>query len=286
LKVVLTFSNPIDDDEQDRLQGLIRLVPTYSASEAPLTPGVGHGAAVARLAWDDDGRRATFTYSGPIVARQAGHGMSVEFDPKAGLEAWPRDEAGQRLGMGLAPRSRDGGGGAVTDRVAPFLRGVMDEPRPSVRPSPLALWGFTHHTSARFELGRDMAALKVEAVDTLAPDAAGMGGFLVTFNKPIWAYPASALATATTSSASYRYVVGRTSDRRDREAFEEADVRAAATPGGGVAYEPRSPRRLRVQVPASRFDGMSRFKLYVGPAVEDIYGVSVGGDGIVIEGNL
>ncbi|MEB3328241.1 MAG: carboxypeptidase-like regulatory domain-containing protein [Candidatus Sericytochromatia bacterium] len=286
LKVVLTFSHALDADDRGRLQDLLRVAPTYSADEAPLSHGVAHGAAVARLAWDDDGRRATFTYPGPIVARQPGHGLSVEFDPAAGVQAWPRDEVGQPLGMGLAPRTRDGGGGAVTDRVAPFVRGVMDEPRPSVRPSPLALWGFTHHTSARFELARDLTPLKVEAVDTLAPDASGAAGFLVTFNKPIWAYPASALASATTEASSFRYVVGSTADRREREAFEQADARAAATPGLGVRHEPKFPRRLQVRVPASRFDGMTRFKLHVGPQVEDVYGVTLGGDGVVIEGSL
>jgi hypothetical protein len=286
LKVVFTFSRAIAEDDRGRLQDLLRVAPTYSADEAPLSHGVSHGAAVARLTWDDDGLRATFTYPGPLVARQPGHGLSVEFDPAAGVQGWPRDEVGHPLGMGLAPRTRDGGGGAVSDRVAPFVRGVMEEPRPSARPSPLALWGFTHHTSARFELARDLSPLKVESVDTLGVDASGAGGFLVTFSKPVWAYPASALASATTEASSFRYVVGSTSDRREREAFEQADVRSAATPGLGVVYEPRFPRRLQVRVPAARFDGMTRYKLFVGPLVEDIYGVSVGGDGVVIEGSL
>jgi len=286
LRVVLTFSRAIDDDDQGRLQDLLRVTPTYSADEAPLTAGVAHGAAVARLTWDEDGRKATFTYTGPIVARQPGHGLAVEFDPAYGVQAWPRDDLGQVLGMGLAPRTRDGAGAAVSDRVAPFVRGVMDEPRPSARPSPLDLWGFTHHTSARFELARDLSPLKVEGVDTLAPDATGAAGFLVTFNKPVWAYPASALASVTTAASSYRFVVGRTGERRDREAFDETDVRAGATPGLGVRFEPKFPRRLQVRVPASRFDGMTRFKLYVGPEVEDIYGVSLAGDGVVIEGSL
>jgi hypothetical protein len=286
LAVVLTFSRSISASDQGRLQDLIRLVPTYSLTEAPLTPGANHGAAVARLAWNADGTQATFTYAGPVVARQPGHGLSVEFDPAADVEAWPRDAEGQVLGMGLAPRSRDGGGGGVTDRVAPFVRDVMDEPRPDARPSPLALWGFTHHTSARFELARDLAPLKVEAVDTLVPDDTGAGGFLVTFNKPVWAYPASALAGATTDASSFRYVVGDTLERRTREDFEEADAREGSPPGLGVHYEPRFPRRLQVRVPASRFAGKNRYKLFVAPRVEDVYGVAIGGDGVVIEGSL
>jgi hypothetical protein len=288
LRVAFTFSHAIDEDDRPRLGDLLRVVPTYSVGddEELLRPGIRYGGSVSRLTWDDDGLRAVFTYDGAIVARQPDAGLSVEFDEDASLEAWPRDTLGQVLGLGLAPRTRDGSGAGVELRVAPFARGLVDEPRPSTRPSPLALWGFTHHTTARFTLARDLTPLKVEAVDTLPVDDAGAGGFLVTFNKPVWAYPASALADATTDATNFRYVVGRTSSREDREEFEEAKAAVGSKPSLGVVYDPKFPLRLKLRVPASAFEGWTRYKLFVGPKVEDVYGVSLGGEGVVLEGSL
>jgi hypothetical protein len=281
LRVTLTFSHPIREADRGRLDDLLRLRPTFKADEGPLAVGVGQGAAVTRVSWADDGASATLTFDGPLVARHEGVAYELYCEPSDDLSRWPRDAAGRTLGQGVAPTTRDGAGAALFNRIAPFLRPSFDEPRPSARPSPLTLWGATHHVSVRFEPARNVTPLRVVSVEHVPPDA-----FLVTFDKPVWGYPASALSPQLTLASNYRIVLGNASDRRERAAFEATDARTGSSPGRGVELDPKQPLRVLLRDESSRFVGMNRYKLHVGAGVESVHGAAIGGDGVVLEGTL
>ena len=53
--------------------------------------------------------------------------------------------------------AEDGAGAAVSTRIAPFARPLIDEAVPAALPSPDVLWGRSHHTSVRFELAQGKA---------------------------------------------------------------------------------------------------------------------------------
>jgi hypothetical protein len=283
LRCTLTFSHPIPLEQRARLRKLIRLSPAFSLGdgEAPLEPGQGLGGETAQLTWADDGSSAVFTYGGPLVATMPGAAYELGFDEEADVSAWPRDATGAVLGRGLVGRTRDGAGGGVLNRVAPIARGLMDEPRPSAWPGPDLAWGATHHTSVRFELRRTLNPPRVVRVEHLAPDS-----FLVVFDKPMFGYPASALPRETLARTSYQFVLGRTTRDADREAFEAADVRRGSSPSGEVVLDPRNPTHLVLRDDGGKFADKTHFKLFISPLVKDIYGVAVGGDGIIVEDEL
>jgi hypothetical protein len=211
----------------------------------------------------------------------------VAFDEADDIDAWPQAEDRGPLGFMVVPLTRDGGGGVARDRVAPFVRAAMDEPRPAVRPSPAAFWGATHQTTLRFAPRRDLTPPKVKGVTFIGSSGNEPAAFKVAFDKPVSGYPVSALSSTVTEPSSYRFVVGNLSERRVREAYEAADPRQSGmTPSLGVELDDKDPYVVYVRDTARRFEGYTRFKFFVAPRVEDVFGAAVGGDGYVVEGNL
>ena len=141
-------------------------------------------------------------------------------------------------------------------------------------------------TSVRFSLARDTTPLQVTKVEALSGSATTDDLFIVTFNKPVYGFPKAAISSNTTSASSFRYVLGRVSDRRDRERFEEADPSVSGNGFRSVELDENDPYILILHAGPGSFNEEHRFKLFVEPAVEDIFGVPLGGAGFQTEGQL
>lgn len=287
VEVVFHLSRPLDLKNQGLFDSLVRVHPPLVGSEGWLTIHSAVGRAHATMQWDEDGRRAVFRFGLPFVARDSGAAVVVDLDPNAPIENWPKDDNGRRLGFDVVFETRDGGGATARNRIAPFARTVMQDPMPSPRPSPIDLWGLTHFVSIRYELARDLTPLKVTKVQPL-PGGGSEDAFAITFSKPVFGYPASALDAAEIRKPSnYRFVVGRTTERDEREAFEAADPSVqGSSPSQGVEFDENDPYTIVIKTSSGKFDGVTRYKLYVGPAVADIYGVGLGAAGYLTEGVL
>lgn len=287
LSVRLFFTGALDLEEQGRLRALLR-VRAAGDESAFATMGTTWGDTLrAQLDWDTAGESATLRFPVPVVARAAGAWALVELDPAARIEDYPFDELGRRLGFARVADTADGGGAAVRNRIAPFVRRAMPEPAPSVRPSPEALWGLTHATSLKFEVARDVSPLKVEAVEPQSGSGTRPDSFRLRFNKPVYGFPEGALSPLLKQGSSFRFVLGNTGDTSvARRAFEDADAAKDGAPGGSVSFRPETPRVLLVETKVGLFNNYNRYKLHVNKDMVDIYGVELGGDGQTFEGSL
>ncbi len=281
------FSDAIQDDQQGKFEDLVRVVvPAASDVTATITNRTALGRARLRFTWSDDGKKCEVAFALPLVVRTAGAALSVEFDPTADIEDWPKGVSGKRLGFDVVALTVDGSGSKRTTRVAPFGRLVIDEPVPTTAPSADVLWGTTHMTSVRFEPRRDPQPPRLVKVQPLPGNAGDDDLIVLTFDKPVFGFPEGAISAETVRGSNYHLVYGRVTERTEREDFEEADPAKTGGSASSVEFDENDPFTLILHDSSGSFEDQQRFKLFIDPKVEDIHGIAVGGEGIKFEGEL
>lgn len=287
LEVVFHFSEAIDADELGLFEKLVRVTVPSRDGSAMLTTTTAVGKARLRFTWSEGNRTCTMRFPLPIVARLPGAAVTVDFDPSAEIEDWPKGETSDRLGFDVVAVTSDGTGSKRTNRVAPLARPIVTDAMPSTRPSPEILWGTTHMTSMRFEPRRDLTPPKIKSVRALPGNDEDEDLIEIIFDKPMFGFPRAGLSEEVERESNYKLVYGDTTERETREAFEEADPsRTGGIPSGGVEFDEDDPYVLILHDSKGSFGDRNRFKLWIDPKVEDIYGASVGSEGIHWEGEL
>lgn len=287
LEVVFRLSTPLPSADRGRFGKLLQVrfpVPAYvdpdtmqTMSEVVIKAGTGFDEEVATLTWNDAGDEGTFRFNAPLVTRSAtSSSVTVAFDQSVPIDEWPEDANGKPLGRGVSKDTFEGNGSSVSNRIAPFWRGPLDLLVPSTRPSPLEIWGKTHATSSTFSLAPDTRAPKVKEVIGFSGDAGQSARILVVFDEPVRGYPQAALDGSAIRASNYRFVLGRTVDDEDEEAYLASDpVKNGSTPPLEPYYSPNRLDTVILPMPDGFLRDYTVFKLYVDPAVKDLAGNGV-----------
>lgn len=276
LVVKFTFSHKLQAETRDQFGHLFQLRFQAPGGEQVITTGSRYNDQSATLEWDESGKVATFTFPGPVVAYQgASSSVKLAFDTTVPARIWPLGDNGRRLGRDIVDTATSGSGARTTAQIAPILRDVQTEPIPTVRPSPLPLWGLMHWTDIAFTLAQDLTPVKV--VKAVARPGAGTADDLieVTFSKPMRGFPEAALDPAALSRANYIFAFGRRDTPAESAAYDASDPSKGGSSPSSLEYDAKRPEVIFLHVSSGTFSRYSRFKLYVDPKVKDIFGAGV-----------
>lgn len=280
LVVTFRLSHPLPASERGRFGKLLQLrfqVPTnvQPSGEEIIRAGTAYGNDVATLTWNDAGTEGTFRFAAPLVTRGAqASAVTIGFDQTAAIDEWPESAQGKTLGRGRAPLTTSANDAPVTGEIAAFARQMpAASPVPSVRPSPLTLWGQMHRSTTRFSLAPDARRPKVVSAAAYHGKTGADDQIVVTFDEPIRGFPESALDGSAIKASHYRYVLGRTDTADEAKRFQESDpAKNGSSPALTPTYSTSSNNIVILRLPNGTLGTHSVFKLYVDPAVKDLAG--------------
>lgn len=279
LVVTVTFSHALSASTRDRLNQILELQFQSPLGVQAVKSGTTYNNQRATLSWDTSSKVATLTFPAPVVANKGtASSVKVAFDSSVQPSDWPLGTNGKRLGRDLVTNAVSGNGGASgATLMAPILRDSFTDPVPVVRPSPLTLWGLTHWTDVSFSLAQDTSPLKVVSVAGY-PGSGSAGDFIeVTFNKPVRGFPESALDRSAVATDNYRFALGSTKDIDAQRAYDAADPAKGGQAPQSVVFHGTRTDTVDLQLPTGALTNFNKFKIYVDPKVDDIYGTTLQG---------
>lgn len=277
LVVKFTLSNPLPSPDRLKFESLLRIRIPGPTGEQVIRVGTSYRDRPATLTWDETGRVGTFTFEAPLVTYNASQAkVTVGFDQTAPVDTWPKDNRGRRLGIDRAPLTAEGTGADVQDQMAPFFRNEMPT-LPSTRPDQLGLWGLAHYTNISFNLYGNEERPRVVSVRGIEGSSGANDRIVITFNKPMRGFPEAAAGVvnyheSVLRASNYRYLLGKTEKRDDRERFEQGDPKTEGTPADTPAFGSNSDTIVNLNLSPGALAGYTAVKVYVDEAVKDITG--------------
>jgi hypothetical protein len=274
LVITLKFSHPLETKEQDKFAQLFAVHFQVPGGEKLIQHHTAYNDEEARLTWNEAGDVATFKFNAPLVTRSSGDSaLTIALDDSVSLDQWPRARNERLLAQDRVYETVDAGGSTVRQRMAPFLRDLAPVVLPSVRPSALPLWGFTHRVSSVFSLANDTTPPKVLSVLAYRGINGANDRIAVTFSEPVRGFPEEMLDGSPLKPSNYRFVLGKFTSTTETDRFNKANPAVdGGSPSLPLTYSTTKYDVVYINLPSGTFGDYTDFKLYVAPDVKDLAG--------------
>lgn len=283
LRLTFHLSQDLDEAGHTAFMRIIELqAPNVLGDTTTATVDTSFLGLNSTLIWSD-ARTAVWRFTYPI-APASGGALTVTGAQTATVAAWPSGVTGDHMGRALLPRIYSPEGVMMTE---PGIAAFFKVPAPSTNILAPAdrngdkLWAYTHQTGVRFSPPTSQTVPKVLSVKAFHANGSVPDRFVVTFDRPMRAFPDSITAPSLVAQDNYRWVTDKLDNPGDYQNDDAAFAAANPAKNGAIAsnsvqFAGDSLTQVILPLAQDSFKGMANAKLYLSPEIADPYGVKLG----------